>query len=409
MQQSDMKRGNPHSRAMESGLKQIGNLLLSVVGEPRGALVMKTNPVTEDYLISNNVLGLGISGKVVECVRKPGSKGGSAPERTKCALKVLKDSVKARREIELHWKASNCLHIVNIHDVYENTFNGSKCLLVVMEGMMGGELFSRIQEKQAFTEREAAELMKDICIAVKYIHDMGMAHRDLKPENLLYTSKDETGIIKLTDFGFAKETLEQNTLQTPCYTPYYVAPEVLDTSRKYDKSCDIWSLGVIMYILLCGFPPFYSNQGLAISPGMKKRIKSGAYKFPSPEWDNVSSDAKALIQGMLNTDAAKRLVIEDVMKHKWISQYTAVPPTPLLTSQVLSEENEQWPEVQQEMASALKEMRVDKESVFTIKSPANSASKLAEKRLANKRKQAGDNMPPSVPSTIKEQMSTTDE
>jgi len=370
---------------------------------------MKTNPVTEDYLISNNVLGLGISGKVVECVRKPGSKGGSAPERTKCALKVLKDSVKARREIELHWKASNCLHIVNIHDVYENTFNGSKCLLVVMEGMMGGELFSRIQEKQAFTEREAAELMKDICIAVKYIHDMGMAHRDLKPENLLYTSKDDTGIIKLTDFGFAKETLEQNTLQTPCYTPYYVAPEVLDTSRKYDKSCDIWSLGVIMYILLCGFPPFYSNQGLAISPGMKKRIKSGAYKFPSPEWDNVSSDAKALIQGMLNTDAAKRLVIEDVMKHKWISQYTAVPPTPLLTSQVLSEENEQWPEVQQEMASALKEMRVDKEGVFTIKSPANSASKLAEKRLANKRKQAADNMPPSVPSTIKEQMSTTDE
>ena len=125
--------------------------------------------------------------------------------------------------------------------------------------------------------------MKDICIAVKYIHDMGMAHRDLKPENLLYTSKgkalhvklfnsdnlciilvflleyidemkrvvisDDTGIIKLTDFGFAKETLEQNTLQTPCYTPYYVAPEVLDTSRKYDKSCDIWSLGVIMYIL----------------------------------------------------------------------------------------------------------------------------------------------------------------
>jgi len=393
-----------------SGLQSINNLILSVVGEPRGALTVKTTPVTDDYQISTTVLGLGISGKVVECHRKPNSQTGSARPGDKCALKVLKDSPKARREIELHWKASNCPFIVNIHDVYENTYNNQKCLLVVMEGMMGGELFNRIQEKQAFTEREAAELMKDICIAVKYIHDLGMAHRDLKPENLLYSTKEVTGVIKLTDFGFAKETLEQNTLQTPCYTPYYVAPEVLD-SRKYDKSCDIWSLGVIMYILLCGFPPFYSNQGLAISPGMKRRIKSGAYKFPEPEWSNVSNDAKELIRGMLNTDPTKRLTIEDVMKHKWISQYTAVPQTPLLTSQVLKEENEQWPEVQQEMSLALKEMRVDHEGIV-IKAPGNSSSKLAKKRLnnasaGNKRKPSGDK-PASVPSTIKEQMSTDD-
>jgi len=391
---------------MEAGLKLVSDLILSTVGEPRGALTVKTTPVTNDYQISNNVLGLGISGKVVECYRKPQSQGGSARPGDKCALKVLKDSPKARREIELHWKATNCLHIVNIHDVYENTYNGQKCLLVVMEGMMGGELFQRIQEKQAFTEREAAELMKDICIAVKYIHDMGMAHRDLKPENLLYSNKEITGVIKLTDFGFAKETLDQNTLQTPCYTPYYVAPEVLDPHSKYDKSCDIWSLGVIMYILLCGFPPFYSNQGLAISPGMKRRIKSGAYTFPDPEWGKVSNDAKELIRGMLNTDAAKRMTIEHVMRHKWISQYTAVPQTPLLTSQVLKEENEQWPEVQQEMSLALKEMRVDEPSI-KIKAPKNSSSKLAEKRLnkSGKRKPSGDK-PANVPSTINEQMST---
>ena len=115
---------------------------------------------------------------------------------------------------------------------------------------------------------EAAELMKDICIAVKFLHDVNVAHRDLKPENLLYTRKgnednpdflrighhfflffsDDFGVLKLTDFGFAKETHIQNTLQTPCYTPYYVAPEVLGP-EKYDKSCDVWSLGVIMYIL----------------------------------------------------------------------------------------------------------------------------------------------------------------
>jgi len=369
---------------------------MEITGQPRPQVVIKTTPVTDDYQISNNVLGLGISGKVVECYRKSNVAGSHG----KCALKVLKDCPKARREIELHWRASNCLHIVNIHDVYENTYNGHKCLLVVMEGMMGGELFQRIQEKQAFTEREAAELMKDICMAVKFLHDMGVAHRDLKPENLLYSTRDVNGVLKLTDFGFAKETLSADTLQTPCYTPYYVAPEVLGPER-YDKSCDIWSLGVIMYILLCGFPPFYSNQGLAISPGMKKRIRSGQYEFPKPEWDKVSHDAKGLIRGMLNTDPQQRLTIEQVMRHNWISQYTAVPQTPLLTSQVLKEETEQWPEVQQEMSMALKEMRVDQEVV--LKLPNKSSSRLANER---RKKQAKGVVEANVPSTINEQMST---
>ena len=135
--------------------------------------------------------------------------------------------------------------------------------------MEGGELFNRIQEKKSFTEKEAAEIMKDICLAVKFLHDNNIAHRDLKPENLLYTRKgivlllesywnsisnyiDISGILKLTDFGFAKETMVKDTLKTPCYTPYYVAPEVLGP-EKYDKSCDIWSTGVIMYILWVTF------------------------------------------------------------------------------------------------------------------------------------------------------------
>lgn len=118
--------------------------------------------------------------------------------------------------------------------------------------MEGGELFQRIQDRQdgasPFTEREAAQIMHEICVAVKYLHDLNIAHRDLKPENLLYTTPATNARLKLTDFGFAKETFCKDTLQTPCYTPYYVAPEVLGP-EKYDKSCDIWSLGVIMYIL----------------------------------------------------------------------------------------------------------------------------------------------------------------
>lgn len=121
----------------------------------------------------------------------------------------------------------------------------------MLRSMEGGELFQRIQDRQEtapFTEREAAQIMHEICVAVKYLHDLNMAHRDLKPENLLYTSASPAATLKLTDFGFAKETHTKDTLQTPCYTPYYVAPEVLGP-EKYDKSCDIWSLGVIMYIL----------------------------------------------------------------------------------------------------------------------------------------------------------------
>lgn len=119
-------------------------------------------------------------------------------------------------------------NIVNIKDVYENAHSGNKCLLVVMECMEGGELFQRIHDRHdgAFTEREAAQIVREICMAVKYLHDRNIAHRDLKPENLLYTTTAPNAVLKLTDFGFAKETLTKDTLQTPCYTPYYVAPEV---------------------------------------------------------------------------------------------------------------------------------------------------------------------------------------
>uniref|UniRef100_A0A4W2HJD2 non-specific serine/threonine protein kinase n=1 Tax=Bos indicus x Bos taurus TaxID=30522 RepID=A0A4W2HJD2_BOBOX len=311
----------------------------------------KKYAVTDDYQLSKQVLGLGVNGKVLECFhRRTGQK---------CALKLLYDSPKARQEVDHHWQASGGPHIVRILDVYENMHHSKRCLLIIMECMEGGELFSRIQERgdQAFTEREAAEIMRDIGTAIQFLHSRNIAHRDVKPENLLYTSKDKDAVLKLTDFGFAKETT-QNALQTPCYTPYYVAPEVLGP-EKYDKSCDMWSLGVIMYILLCGFPPFYSNTGQAISPGMKRRIRLGQYGFPSPEWSEVSEDAKQLIRLLLKTDPTERLTITQFMNHPWINQSMVVPQTPLHTARVLQEDRDHWDEVKEEMTSALATMRVD--------------------------------------------------
>ena len=110
------------------------------------------------------------------------------------------------------------------------------------------------------------------------MHNRKIAHRDLKPENLLYSGNEPSAILKLIDFGFAKE-VDNRGLETPCFTPYYAAPEVLNESQRYDMSCDIWSMGVIMYVLLCGYPPFYSDHGLVISPGMKMKIRTGKLTF----------------------------------------------------------------------------------------------------------------------------------
>ncbi|UXI22207.1 hypothetical protein NH340_JMT08150 [Sarcoptes scabiei] len=335
-------------------------------------LKIKTSSIYDNYTITNNVLGLGINGKVVECRSKATGK--------KFAIKVLRDNAKSRREVELHWRASRSAHIVPVIDVYENVLGSNRCLFVVMECMEGGELFQRIQDRaeNAFTEREAAEIMREICKAILFLHSLNIAHRDVKPENLLYTKRDmSVAQLKLTDFGFAKETI--GNLQTPCYTPYYVAPEVLGP-EKYDKSCDLWSLGVIMYILLCGYPPFYSNHGLAISPGMKKRIRAGQYDFPETEWRHVSKDAKDLIKSLLTTDPEKRPTIEQVMKHNWIARYTEVPQTPLCSIQILREDHDQWSEVQEEMNQALRTMRVDFDPSIRLKTLDSISNRLLEKR-----------------------------
>uniref|UniRef100_A0A8C2A2I8 non-specific serine/threonine protein kinase n=1 Tax=Cyprinus carpio TaxID=7962 RepID=A0A8C2A2I8_CYPCA len=327
----------------------------------KASLQIKKNAITDDYKVTSQVLGLGINGRVLEIFHK---RSGD-----KFALKMLHDCPKARREVELHWRASSCTHIVRIIDVYENLYQNRKCLLI------------------------ASDIMKSIGEAIQYLHAINIAHRDVKPENLLYTSKRPNALLKLTDFGFAKETTSHNSLATPCYTPYYVAPEVLGP-EKYDKSCDMWSLGVIMYILLCGYPPFYSNHGLAISPGMKKRIRMGQYEFPNPEWSEVSEEAKHLIKTLLKTEPTQRMAITEFMNNPWINQSMEVPQTPLHTSRVLKEEKDTWEEVKEEMTSALATMRVDYEQI-KIKRIEDSSNPLLMKRRKKANNMAPENETPT--------------
>lgn len=239
------------------------------------------------------------------------------------ALKIVKKSTLKPKELEtIHDEVEimqridhpNC---VRLFDIYES----SEKLYMAMEFLQGGELFERIVQKEKFSEHEAAEAIKQICEGLKNLHSVGVVHRDLKPENLLYETKEDNSRLKITDFGLAKYRTENLDLMTSCCgTPGYVAPEVLK-HQAYDEKCDLWSLGVILYILLCGFPPFHSDN----TAELYRQIKRGDYSFPDPYWTNVSDLAKDLVTKLLKVDPKERLNAEEVLAHQWVKRETDQP------------------------------------------------------------------------------------
>merc|ERR1711892_1327334 len=301
--------------------------------------------VVENYKLTRDKLGTGINGSVIRVQRRS--------DNTLGALKIVyKNAPRSEAEVKLHAFATQCPHVVRILDVYENQYRGRSCYLIIMECMSGGELFDRIQQSK-ITERDAAKIMKEIGTAVQFLHNRDIAHRDLEPENLLYSSKDlHTATLKLIDFGFAKQVSHKG-LQTPCFTPYYAAPEVLTQNVRYNMSCDMWSIGVIMYVLLCGYPPFYS------------------------------ATAKELIQSLLTVDVDKRIDINIFMRSPWIAATSEVPTTPLVTSRNLMEDMDCLKLTQHEMETALTTMRVD-EPTSELKNPKTSNNKLLARRQKKK-------------------------
>ena len=192
-------------------------------------------------------------------------------------------------------------------------FDSPKTAYLVMELMTGGELFDRIVEKEKYSEEEARQVMVKLCEALVYCHSQGIVHRDLKPENLLYASEAEDAAIKIADFGLAKLVSEADMMATACGTPGYVAPEILN-GVAYDEKCDMWSLGVILYILLCGFPPFFHDNKVKLFA----KIKCADYDYPPSFWDEVSGEAKNLIDSLLVVDPAKRFSAAQVLQHPWM-------------------------------------------------------------------------------------------
>ncbi|POM72051.1 Calcium/calmodulin dependent protein Kinase [Phytophthora palmivora] len=278
--------------------------------------------VTDTYTLGK-VIGSGSYSVVRESVHKK--------SKQKFAIKCIKRSELSEEDDEaIQFEVSILQQMKHRHIMtLEEFFVEPEYYYLVTEFVGGGELFDRIVEKTFYTEKEARDLVKILIDAIKYCHDQNVVHRDLKPENLLLMSADDDASIKLADFGFAKTvTKDDSGLVTTCGTPGYVAPEILE-GASYGKPVDIWSIGVITYILLCGYPPFHDDS----QPLLFKKIRKGKYYYDSPYWDNVSTDAKEFISKMLVVNPKDRASAGELLEHKWITgtDVATVPLTSALT------------------------------------------------------------------------------
>merc|ERR1719327_2613700 len=201
----------------------------------------------------------------------------------------------------------------NIIKLFES-FEDHRNIYLIMEICSGGELFDRIIEVGSFNEGQAANLMQQIIRAIYYMHENKICHRDLKPENFLFMTRESISrnLLKIIDFGLSCEFKTGQVLSTKAGTPYYVAPQVL--AGKYDQSSDLWSCGVIMYVLLCGYPPFYGETDADVLT----KVRLGNFTFNAADWKNVSEDAKNLIRMLLKMNPKDRFTAEQSMNHVWI-------------------------------------------------------------------------------------------
>ncbi|XP_051976219.1 calcium/calmodulin-dependent protein kinase type 1D-like isoform X2 [Xyrauchen texanus] len=259
------------------------------------------------------ILGTGAFSEVVLAQEKTTGKMYAVKCIPKKALRGKESGIENEIAVLTKIKHEN---IVALEDIYESPSH----LYLIMQLVSGGELFDRIVERGFYTEQDASALIKQVLDAVKYLHSLGIVHRDLKPENLLYFNPHEESKIMISDFGLSKmEDAANDIMSTACGTPGYVAPEVL-AQKPYSKAVDCWSIGVIAYILLCGYPPFYDENDSKLF----EQILRAEYEFDSPYWDDISDSAKDFISNLMQKDPEKRLTCEEALQHPWIAGDTAL-------------------------------------------------------------------------------------
>uniref|UniRef100_A0A3Q1H8R0 calcium/calmodulin-dependent protein kinase n=1 Tax=Anabas testudineus TaxID=64144 RepID=A0A3Q1H8R0_ANATE len=251
---------------------------------------------------------------VRRCVKK-----SSGQEYAAKIINTKKLSARDHQKLEREARICRLLkhpNIVRLHDsISEEGFH-----YLVFDLVTGGELFEDIVAREYYSEADASHCISQILESVNHIHQHDIVHRDLKPENLLLASKMKGAAVKLADFGLAIEVQgDQQAWFGFAGTPGYLSPEVL-RKDPYGKPVDIWACGVILYILLVGYPPFWDED----QHKLYQQIKAGAYDFPSPEWDTVTPEAKNLINQMLTINPAKRITAEQALKHPWVCHRSTV-------------------------------------------------------------------------------------
>jgi len=268
----------------------------------------------KDHYEVQEKLGKGTFATVKKGVNK---KTGEA-----VAIKIIKkkklsgkELIGIEREVDIMINLKH-KNVVTLLDV----FDSPKELYLVIELCKGGELFDKVVEMGSYSENLASKAIKQICTGLQYLHSKGVIHRDLKPENILYHTKDYEGLLKIMDFGLAKALEDEDgVMKTTCGTLHYVAPEVL-LGHPYGKEVDLWSLGVVMFVLLAGYLPFYAEK----KKHTYKLIVSGDYDFDDPVWEPISNEAKDLINKLLVITPNKRYTLEQVMAHPWIARAQSV-------------------------------------------------------------------------------------
>ncbi|XP_067679424.1 MAP kinase-interacting serine/threonine-protein kinase 1-like isoform X2 [Haliotis asinina] len=304
------------------------------------------------YKPTGEVLGHGAYASVQTFINKETNK--------EYAVKVIEkhhclSRSKVFKEIEIFSMCSGNEHILNLVEYFEE----EEFFYLVFDKMAGGTLLANIESRGHLSEREASLVVKEIAKALDFLHGKGIAHRDLKPENILCQKSDEVVPLKICDFDLASgvpksgdSDVRTPELLTPVGSAEYMAPEVVDAwvgeSFSYDKKCDLWSLGIILYIMLCGYPPFYGQCGedcgwergeycQDCQEMLFTRIQEGMFEFPESEFCEVSEQVRDLIRHLLVRDPRARYSAADVLKHPWVSQPPAA--TPLATPHVLTRNN----------------------------------------------------------------------
>ncbi|KAK7164228.1 hypothetical protein R3I94_002830 [Phoxinus phoxinus] len=268
---------------------------------------------TDEYQLYEE-LGKGAFSVVRRCVKL-----STGQEYAAKIINTKKLSARDHQKLEREARICRLLkhsNIVRLHDsISEEGFH-----YLLFDLVTGGELFEDIVAREYYSEADASHCIHQILDSVHHIHQHDIVHRDLKPENLLLASKCKNAAVKLADFGLAIEVQgDQQAWFGFAGTPGYLSPEVL-RKEAYGKPVDIWACGVILYILLVGYPPFWDED----QHKLYQQIKAGAYDFPSPEWDTVTPEAKNLINQMLTINPGKRITAQEALKHPWVCQRSTV-------------------------------------------------------------------------------------